>query len=56
MTLSLPITRVYLKQKVAEQRETGVFHERRAYTPFWRKRIGSPAAWEIGGDAVFSMW
>ncbi len=53
MTLSLPITKVYLRQKVQEQQETGVFHEFRAYKPFWRCRIGSPTAWNVGGDAVF---
>ena len=53
MTISLPIKKVYLKQKVQEQQETGVFHERRALTKYWRKRIGSPTAWERGGKAVF---
>ena len=53
MTLSFMIKKKYLAEKVKEQRETGIFHERREYTPFWRKRIGSPAAWSIGGEAVF---
>ena len=53
MTLSFPIKKRYLAEKVAEQRKAGVFHERRAYTRFWRKRIGSPAAWNRGGKAVF---
>jgi len=41
MTLSFMIKRKYLAQKVAEQEETGTFHERRAYKPYWRARIGS---------------
>ena len=53
MTLSFPIKKRYLAEKVKEQQETGVFHERRAYTKFWRKRIGSPTAWQRGGKAVF---
>ena len=53
MTLSFMIKRKYLMQKVAEQTDTGSFHERRAYTPFWRKRIKSPWMWYFGGEAVF---
>jgi len=53
MILSLMIRKKYLKQKVEEQRKTGAFHERRAYTKFWRKRIGSTTAWGLGGKAVF---
>jgi len=41
MTLSFMIKKKYLAEKVAEQEETGTFHERRAYTKFWRARIGS---------------
>ena len=53
MTLSFMIKRKYLTEKVAEQTATGSFHERRAYSPFWRKRIGSTHAWHLGGEAVF---
>lgn len=62
MTLSFMIKKVYLTQKVAEQEETGTFHERRAYSKFWRSRIGSVSRWALesslksGGlfhDAVF---
>ena len=53
MTISFMIKKRYLAEKVAEQRKTGVFHERRAYTKFWRKRIGSPTAWSRGGKAFF---
>ena len=53
MTLSFPIKKHYLAEKVAEQRKTGVFHERRAYTRFWRKRIGAVSSWNRGGKAVF---
>lgn len=45
MTLSSMIKRKYLAEKVIEQTKTGSFHERRAYPPFWRKRIGSTHAW-----------
>ena len=41
MTLSIMIRKKYLAEKVAEQQETGVFYERRAYSKFWRVRIGS---------------
>ena len=47
------IKRRYLAQKLEEQDETGTFHERRAYKPFWRTRIGSTYKWRHGGDAVF---
>jgi hypothetical protein len=47
------IKRRYLIEKVAEQEKTGTFHERRAYTKFWRKRIGSTHQWHLGGEAVF---
>jgi hypothetical protein len=53
MTLSLMIKKKYLAEKVAEQQDTGVFHERRAYTKFWRARIGSVHAWGPDGRAVF---
>ncbi len=53
MTLSFMIKKKYLAQKVAEQRKTGVFFERRAYTQFWRKRIGGTQIWNLGGKAVF---
>jgi len=53
MTLSFMIKRKYLTEKVAEQTATGSFHERRARTPFWRKRIGSTHKWHLGGEAVF---
>ena len=62
MTLSFMIQKRYLAEKVAEQEETGTFHERRAYTKFWRSRIGSVSRWTLesplksGGlfyDAVF---
>jgi len=53
MTLSLPIKKKYLAEKVEEQERTGSFHERREYKRFWRRRIGSTAAWRSGGDAVF---
>ena len=53
MTLSFLIKRKYLAQKVAEQQATGVFFERRAYTKFWRKRIGGTHQWRLGGKAVF---
>jgi hypothetical protein len=53
MTLSFMIKKKYLAQKIEEQEETGIFHERRAYKPFWRTRIGSTHAWHLGGDAVF---
>ena len=53
MTLSFMIKKHYLAAKVKEQQETGVFHERRAYIRFWRKRIGSMSAWNRGGEAVF---
>jgi hypothetical protein len=53
MTLSLMIMKKHLKAKVAEQEQSGTFIERRAYKPFWRKRIGSPQAWRDNGKAVF---
>ena len=53
MTLSFPIKKRYLAEKVAEQQQSGVFHERRAYTKFWRKRIGGTHQWRLGGKAVF---
>ena len=53
MTLSFMIKRKYLTEKAAEQTRTGSFHERRAYTAFWRKRIGSTHGWHLGGEAVF---
>jgi hypothetical protein len=62
MTLSFMIKKKYLLEKVVEQEETGTFHERRAYTKFWRARIGSVSRWTLksslksGGlfaDAVF---
>ena len=53
MTLSPMIKKKYLAEKVAEQQKTGAFTERRAYNKFWRVRIGSPAAWNSGGRAMF---
>ena len=53
MVLSFMIKKRYLIEKVAEQEETGTFHERRDYKQFWRKRIGSTHRWHLGGDAVF---
>ena len=53
MTLSLPIKKVHLAEKLKEQEETMTFHERRAYKPFWRTRIGSVHTWGIGDTAVF---
>ena len=53
MTLSFMIKKRYLAAKVAEQQQSGVFHERRAYTRFWRKRIGAVSSWNRGGRAVF---
>lgn len=53
MTLSFMIKKKYLAEKVKEQEETGTFHERRAYKPFWRTRIRSIHAWGNGGEAVF---
>ena len=51
MTLSFMIKRKYLIEKVAEQEATGTFHERRAYKPFWRSRIGAPGVWKNRGKA-----
>jgi hypothetical protein len=45
------IKKRYLAEKVAEQEETGTFHERRAYKPFWRSRIGAPGVWKNRGKA-----
>lgn len=53
MTLSLMIKRKYLAEKLAEQEETGTFHERREYKSFWRNRIGATNAWKNNGGAVF---
>lgn len=53
MTLSFMIKKKYLEEKVAEQKATGTFHERREYKQFWRSRIGSTHQWHLGGDAVF---
>jgi len=53
MTLSLLIQKKHLDEKLIEQEDTGTFHERRAFKPFWRKRIGSTHQWNLGGDAVF---
>ena len=53
MTLSFMIKKKCLAEKVEEQIKTGSFHERRAFKPFWRKRIGSTHQWHLGGDAVF---
>ena len=53
MTLSLMIKKKYLVENVAEQQKTGMFTERRAYTLFWRKRIGSTSSWNRGGRAMF---
>ncbi len=62
MTLSFMIKKCYLAEKIKEQDSTGTFHERRAYTKFWRTRIGSVSRWTLnsslksGGlfaDAVF---
>ena len=62
MTLSFLIKKVHLAEKAKEQEATGTFHERRAYTKFWRTRIGSVSRWTLnsslksGGlfyDAVF---
>ena len=47
------IKKRFLAEKIAEQEQTGIFHERREYKPFWRRRIGSPNAWKNGGEAVF---
>lgn len=56
MTLSFLIKKKYLAQKVAEQQATGVFFERRAYTKFWRARIGSASAWRLKiEDALLPM-
>jgi hypothetical protein len=52
-TLSFPIKKSYLAEKVSEQQATGIFYERRANTKFWRTRIGSTNAWRVGGKAVF---
>ena len=46
MTLSFMIKKKYLVEKVAEQEETGAFHERREYKRFWRTRIGSIDRWK----------
>lgn len=53
MTLSFLIKKEYLAEKLKEQQATDVFFERRAYSKFWRKRIGSTSAWRLGGKAVF---
>lgn len=53
MTLSFMIKKKHLVEKVIEQETTGTFHERRAYKPFWRKRIRSTHRWHLGGEAVF---
>ena len=53
MTLSFMIKKHYLAEKVAEQEDTGTFHERRAYTKFWRSRIRSINAWGTGDYATF---
>ena len=45
MTLSFMIKKKYLLEKVVEQEDAGTFHERRACTKFWRKRIGSVHEW-----------
>ena len=52
MTLCFMIKKKYLEEKVKEQEETGVFHERRAYKPYWRARIRSTHAWHLGGGAA----
>ena len=53
MTLSFMIKKKYLAKKVAEQQDTGVFHERRECSKFWRARIGSVHAWGHDDRAVF---
>jgi len=53
MTLCFLIRKKYLDEKLIEQEDTGTFHERRACSKFWRKRIGSVHAWGPGDDAVF---
>jgi len=45
MTLSFMIKKKYLAEKIAEQEQSGTFHERREYKRFWRKRIGSVHEW-----------
>jgi hypothetical protein len=47
------IKKRYLAEKVAEQEETGTFHERREYKPFWRKRIGSVDRWKLKSSYKF---
>lgn len=51
MTLCFLIRKKYLAEKVIEQEATGTFHERRAYKPFWRSRIGAPGVWKNRGKA-----
>ena len=53
MTLSFMIKKKYLVEKVKEQEETGMFHELRAYTKFWRKRIGSVDRWRLKSSYKF---
>jgi len=53
MTLSFLIKTTHLADKVAEQRETGKFRERRTYNRYWRKRIGSANSKPRHNDAVF---
>lgn len=53
MTLSFLIKRKYLAQKVEEQIATGVFHERREFKSFWRKRIGSVERWKLKSSLKF---
>lgn len=53
MTLSFMIQKRFLAEKVAEQEETGTFHERREYKPFWRSMIRSINAWGPGDYATF---
>ena len=53
MTLSFVIKKKYLAEKVAEQEETGTFHERRAYKHFWRTRIGSVDRWKLKSSYKF---
>ncbi len=58
MTLSFMIKKKYLEEKVRAQEKSGKFKERRAYTPFWRSRIGSVHQYGTRGafhrnDAVF---
>ena len=53
MTRSFMSKKKYLAEKVAEQEETGTFHERRAYTKFWRRRIGSVDRWKLKSSYKF---